>query len=302
MSDWVRFHRELCQGEKRGLSRATRFIYMEISREARGRHGVIVLPIGMSDQDAVADILGGNQKEIKEAIRALTATPDPMLAFEDAPNGRRQIVVTNWAKWNPGDVTASERQQRARDKKRDGKRDHERNVTRDAGVTDRDSDRDVTEPVRASAPARPNLLSLSSESPPSEPDLEDLTARSTGEPPSVVRMVSAPASAVIPQAGTLVTLTDPLPEGLRAAAEIIGVQDIDRAWLTFTGSRNGSVLSNGVNGEWQAYCARFAGIEKRERARGPGPARVSQAEEDSRSSPSRRRIEPLPDPKRGSHG
>jgi 5-methylcytosine-specific restriction endonuclease McrA len=100
MSDWVRFHREIRQGEKRGLARATRFVYMELSQEARGGRGEIVLPVGMSDEEGVHDILGGNRKEVIEAIRELAKGVDPMIRIETR-GSNRVLVVVDWEKWNP---------------------------------------------------------------------------------------------------------------------------------------------------------------------------------------------------------
>ena len=153
MSDWVRFHRELRQGDKRGLPRSTRFIYMELSQEARRLHGVIPLPIGMGGLDGVCDILGGNRREVVEALRTLTDGPTPMLSFQEI-DGKRVLVVTEWEKWNPADRTAAERQQRRRDEEK-RKRDANRDVTRDSHGLDRDMSRGVTDPrahARLSSP------------------------------------------------------------------------------------------------------------------------------------------------------
>ena len=116
MSDWIRFHAELRRGEKRGLSRATRFVYLELSHEARPRCGVVVLPQRMGDVDAVHEVIAGNRKEIVEALRDLTAGSDPMVRF-DVVDGKRVLVVVNWEKWNSGDSNA-ERQARLRKRRR----------------------------------------------------------------------------------------------------------------------------------------------------------------------------------------
>jgi hypothetical protein len=113
MSDWVKFHREIMKGAKRGLPRATRFIYMELSSEARPRAGVIDLATGMDDVDAVVDLLGGNVPEIKAALPKLMAGENPMIRFEGPKDARRLVVVT-WEKWNavPGDSTERVRRHR----------------------------------------------------------------------------------------------------------------------------------------------------------------------------------------------
>lgn len=115
MSEWVKFHGELTKGAKRGLPRAVRFIYMELALLARPRAGSIDLPIGMDDADGVADLLGGNQAEIKLAIRLLTSGQDPMIRFEgDA--GARRLVISSWGRWNdpPGSSTARVKAMRER--------------------------------------------------------------------------------------------------------------------------------------------------------------------------------------------
>lgn len=68
---WTPFHEELRQGAKRGLSRATRFIFLELSLESREGCGWIRSPVGMTDLDALHDILGGNKKEGPERARTL---------------------------------------------------------------------------------------------------------------------------------------------------------------------------------------------------------------------------------------
>ena len=50
---WVKFHDKLCKGAKRGLPRAVRFVFMELCLEARPGRGVMSLPVGMPDLDAL---------------------------------------------------------------------------------------------------------------------------------------------------------------------------------------------------------------------------------------------------------
>lgn len=144
MSDWVRFHRELRQGDKRGLSRATRFVYMELSQEARRLRGVVPLPVGMDDVEGVCDILGGDRREIVAALPKLTAGTAPMVRFEDRGD-KRVLIVVEWDKWNPVDRTAADRQQARRDKLR-AERDGHVDVTRDGHDLDRDANGGVTYP------------------------------------------------------------------------------------------------------------------------------------------------------------
>src|SRR5262245_50857791 len=111
--DWVKFHRQLTKGTKRGIPRALRFVLMELSLEAKRLQGAVELPLGMTDEDAVCDILGGNRKEVVEALKAFCPGPDPgdpVLIF-DGPPGARLLVFPKWRDWNtaveiPGASTA----------------------------------------------------------------------------------------------------------------------------------------------------------------------------------------------------
>lgn len=99
MTDWVKFHLEICKGAKKGIPRAERFVYMELAREARANAGYIVLPVDMSDIDAVCEVLGGDREEVLAALRRFTKGPQPSLVFE-GPKHRRILRVINWANWN----------------------------------------------------------------------------------------------------------------------------------------------------------------------------------------------------------
>jgi hypothetical protein len=116
VSDWVKFHVELCRGAKRGIPRAYRFIYLELAREARKLRGIVELPSGMSDVDGVYDLLGGNREEVEGALSALTIGRDAMLTFE-GKSGARRLIVKQWKKWNsfepPGASTERSRRHRA---------------------------------------------------------------------------------------------------------------------------------------------------------------------------------------------
>lgn len=138
MSDWVKFHRELTEGAKRGLKRGHRFVYMELSGKARAGRGTIELPIGMTDEAAVVDLLGGDAAEAKAAIRALSAGEDPMIRFYGEP-GRRLLEVLSWSRWNamPGESTERVKRHRAAHSN-DG-------VTRYTPQAERVTDADVTE-------------------------------------------------------------------------------------------------------------------------------------------------------------
>jgi 5-methylcytosine-specific restriction endonuclease McrA len=83
MSDWVRFHRELCEGEKANIPRATRFVYMELLLEARRGERFVRLPPGWPLLKAVANTLGGNRRELKRALDELGTSEPRMIAFEE---------------------------------------------------------------------------------------------------------------------------------------------------------------------------------------------------------------------------
>lgn len=106
MSNWVKFHDELRRGAKRGLTRSARFIFLELCIETRPGKGVIALPIGMSDLDAIHDMLGGNKREIAEALPTLTAGTEPMIAVADGPDGR-SLTVPSWNRWNAVDLSTA---------------------------------------------------------------------------------------------------------------------------------------------------------------------------------------------------
>jgi hypothetical protein len=119
---WVKFHDKLCTGAKRGLPRAVRFVFMELCLASRPGRGVIDLPIGMQDLDAIHDILGGNRDEVAEAMRLLTTVPRPTaddrkpramveLAGED---GARRLTIPSWATWNSGQESPGASTERSR--------------------------------------------------------------------------------------------------------------------------------------------------------------------------------------------
>lgn len=125
---WVKVHDDLCKGSKRDLSRATRFIYIELCLEARRRLDVradgsawIPLPAKGTLVQAIRDIIGGNPMEIRHAVDALTAGPDPMLAVVqvEASSGpaQRSLVVRSWVAWNQVD-DSSKRVAKHREEKR----------------------------------------------------------------------------------------------------------------------------------------------------------------------------------------
>lgn len=105
-NEWIPFYRSLTQGDKRGISRSSRFVYCELSLLARSTGGIVRLPRGFkTDADALHDILGGNRSEIVRALTELTlvlnpADPEdePMITLS-GPNAARQICVTKHNAW-----------------------------------------------------------------------------------------------------------------------------------------------------------------------------------------------------------
>jgi len=119
---WVKFHDKLCAGAKRGLPRAVRFVFMELCLAARPDRGVMDLPVGMSDIDALHDVLGGSRKEIVDAMKLLTVIPK---ASADDPEpramveltgelGARRLAIPSWSAWNSGQETPGASTERSR--------------------------------------------------------------------------------------------------------------------------------------------------------------------------------------------
>ena len=146
MSNWVRFHEELTRDDKLGLSRATRFIYMELSLRARAKRGWIPLPAAASDAKALRMILGGNTREVDEAVERLTSPADPMICFTDR-DGKRIVEVLQWQKWNPKSDDTAARIKSWRKGKDDRSKTVECNVT--STVTETGSEQPVGARARA---------------------------------------------------------------------------------------------------------------------------------------------------------
>jgi hypothetical protein len=113
---WVKFHDELRRGAKRGLPRAVRFVFLELCLETRPGRGVIALPAGMTDVEAVHDMLGGSRREIVESLKQLTAGAEPMVLILDGPDGRT-LAIPSWAAWNSTDISSA-RVQKLRERRR----------------------------------------------------------------------------------------------------------------------------------------------------------------------------------------
>jgi hypothetical protein len=116
VSNWIRFHAELRKGKHRGVPRALRFVFLELCLEARPGRGTVELPLGMDLLDGVHDLLGGNRREVQQALEIYLAGPDPEAPtlVTDGPKGSLRLVIPSWEKWNPIDSSA-ERMRRLRE-------------------------------------------------------------------------------------------------------------------------------------------------------------------------------------------
>lgn len=115
MSEWVKFHRELNEGAKRGVRRAHRYVYMELSLKARPKAGVIELPLGMGDVAGVVDLLGGDAREVRDAVYALSTGEEPWFVFE-GEKGARRLRIVAWSSWNDPPGSSTDRVRKFRDK------------------------------------------------------------------------------------------------------------------------------------------------------------------------------------------
>jgi hypothetical protein len=105
---WVKFHGGLCTGSKAALSRATRFIYLELCIDARkegrvqpdGSAFVTLSPKGTYAQ-AVRALLGGSAMEIVRALPALEA--EGMIRMEtivdDSGVSRRVVRIVKFRQY-----------------------------------------------------------------------------------------------------------------------------------------------------------------------------------------------------------
>ena len=105
--NYIPFHDAITQGDKRGIARATRFIYLELTMAAKPFGGHLPLPRGFkTDLDAVEDILGGNRREIAAAIATLIVPLDPTdpsdrsLITIEGPPDRRVLSIVAYPDWS----------------------------------------------------------------------------------------------------------------------------------------------------------------------------------------------------------
>lgn len=231
---WVKFHGEIRQGAKRGLSRATRFIYLELSHETRPTRGVLRLPSGMNDVDAVHDVLGGNRKEVAAALKDLQHPAHQMVTITDHPPDGRALVVVNWSRWNSVDSSAN------RVRKHRGNAD----VTRYSGVTSEGG------PVTALQSVPDSPLSLISSSGSGSQETESHVDPPRRHPGALLDDVALS-----------------LPEEWRAAAEMAGRMDADAMWPTFQAHhRSRGTVSHHWPSEWTKWVGRQRGFDPRDNA------------------------------------
>jgi len=134
--NWIPFHEDITRGKYRGVPRALRFCFLELCLLARPKRGVIELPLGMTDREGVADLLGGNAREVAAMLAIFTAShdgDDAAMRFE-GPAGARRLIIPGWQRRNPGAEPAgasTERVRNLRERRRNEgmKRDETDHVT-----------------------------------------------------------------------------------------------------------------------------------------------------------------------------
>ncbi len=67
-----------------------------------------------------------------------------------------------------------------------------------------------------------------------------------------------------------IRLDDPLPAELRAAAELLGLHDVDSAWLKFCAKHDGRIIA--VTATWRGWCVSWRTNERSRRQGGAVPA------------------------------
>src|SRR5262245_11394592 len=125
MSSWIPFHASLREGDKRGIPRAVRFIFLELSLLTRPTGGRMALPHGFkSDLDAIHDVLDGDRREIRLAIELLTTPLDPtdpsdqpMMRLSGPPE-RRILELPSHPRWVRAD-TSADRMRRLRNRQQE---------------------------------------------------------------------------------------------------------------------------------------------------------------------------------------
>lgn len=268
---WVRFHGELREGEKRGLPRALRFVYMELSYLARPKKGLVELPRGMSDLDAVHDVLGGNKREVAAALKLfmlpLEEGDAPMLRITIA-DAKRYLEVVAWKKWNPASDSSAERVAAFRNRHGNGDGYGDVTVTGDGDVT-------VTSGYRNGGEGVPRARGRASDSP-STSNSEYERGMQGGEPasetPSAIRIKALDGRTAGPIPADFVLTAD-----ARSSAETIGMPagEVDTEWAKFVSHHR---LKGTIGVDWYAGWQKWAAQSKQyRRAGGGGPQRADPA-------------------------
>lgn len=122
--EWVPAHRRLMKGPKRGLPRGVRFVLLELSMEARSKGGVLDLSLAWDTERAVHDLIGGNRREIKQALKAFTTIDEdglpPIEIVRDA--NKHRLIIKKWERWAFG-KTSTGRVQELRERQRGSQAD-----------------------------------------------------------------------------------------------------------------------------------------------------------------------------------
>jgi hypothetical protein len=118
---WIPFYQALCQGDKRGLPRGVRFVYLELCLLARDTGGIIKLPPGFrSDADAVHDLIGGDRKEIRDALQLLqtpfSVQDRAMISLEGELRSRVIVILASESWTLCGNVALRQQRFRTRQK------------------------------------------------------------------------------------------------------------------------------------------------------------------------------------------
>lgn len=100
-ADWVPFHRRLARGSKRSVPRGLRFVFLELSLEARLHRGVIHFPTEWSTLKSVHDLIGGKRSEIRRALDVFSRPDGDGVAPIEVQRTeyRHDLVITKWGKW-----------------------------------------------------------------------------------------------------------------------------------------------------------------------------------------------------------
>lgn len=133
IDEWVPFHKRLAKGSKRHLKRGVRFVYMELSLEARGTGGVLKFPPSWTTEVAVHDLIGGDKGEIRTALLEFAKPDEDGIAPIEIVRTEavHKLIITKWDDWagSRASGTSTARVRRHRANKKNAALEEERNVT-----------------------------------------------------------------------------------------------------------------------------------------------------------------------------